>query len=567
MDGGFHVMGMAAPLIAGDRSRAVGRVVPCRTCDRPSALRLRWPCLGAAPRAARPSPAPRPGAGPPPAAVARAGPVPRRRPRRVRPAAGPPPPPAPPPPTDTGCDPHEAGEIRIRAENLGRRAGPLPLPWASWTCRRATSRIQADAARHVRDDEARTARSTQRIVAAGQRGVHARRGAAGRATRWRWTSAPATGMFENAHGLRRAGRVRGGGEDRARRRRHLPDRGRDASPPAPSPARAGASPPRPRPGGGRQDRGQNVVFRVKQRARLLHARTSSTRSRRTSAPPASCSRTSASPTLRGFNMGTGSSGPWAAASTRPSTSTTTRSTATASATSSATRWPRPPAATSAPTSSTASDGGGWELRLQLGRAADAAGQGAGHPAACRQYERPRVPGAVPGQPRPGLAAATARASVTLQRSFGRINVQAAGRPHRHLLRRATTSFDRRATCPSLRRQPGPAQARAHRRSCSATRPRGEQPGLRQPGPRGPRTRATTSTRGSRGRCRSRSCRSRRRCRGATRATAATARPRTASPARPIDRALPRGAAWTCAGPPSRASSTRRGTSTPSTTST
>ena len=194
----------------------------------------------------------------------------------------------------------------------------------------------------------------------------------------------------------------------------------------------------------------------------------------------------------------GSSGPWAAASTRPSTSTTTPSTGRATATSSATRCRRPRAAPSAPTSSAAIGRRRLGARLQLDRGADAARARSAPTCSCRSRATV-VPGAVPGQPRLGLRGGPPRPRRQPAARLRAAQRAAAGRLVRHLLPR------RRRVRPAHAAPPAPAadeRLAARRRStrawCSATR-RARRTSAAATRTASTSTPATTSTRACRGR--------------------------------------------------------------------
>ena len=124
---------------------------------------------------------------------------------------------------EPACDPRRATLPERGAAGAASTTG-TPSSGASSTCSFGDTRIQADQLDIYQMDEAgrhhRPAGGGR-----GQRRVHARRGAAVRREA-RHGPRHRPGHLRERARLRLAGRARGGEEDRARRRQHLPDRGR-----------------------------------------------------------------------------------------------------------------------------------------------------------------------------------------------------------------------------------------------------------------------------------------------------------------------------------------------------
>ena len=240
-----------------------------------------------------PTPSPAPVAPGPAPVVAAPAAVPAARPPGATPAA----------PAEAACDPAK-GDVCVNAERL-RRNEKDHLSWEGFVdLQFGDGRIQAEQL-DLYTETKPDGTTSRRVVADGQRRLPARRGAAvGREAR---------------DGPRRPARARSRTPSATRspacswRRRassawtRTPTGSTAASsPPAASRTRAGdfAPPPRRSRWTSTSPR-KNVVFRVKRRARPSTCPTSSTRSSRTSARPASSSRTSGNPRVRGFNIGGG----------------------------------------------------------------------------------------------------------------------------------------------------------------------------------------------------------------------------------------------------------------------
>ena len=369
---------------------------------------------------------------------------------------------------------------------------------------------------------------------------------------------------ERAAATSAPGRVRGGAEDRARGRRHLPHRGREVHVlRAAQPALELLAPPRRTLEVDDKIVGHNVVFRVKAGARVLHRRTSSTRSSRTSAPPASCSRTSATRRLpRLQHRATGFF--WAMGRSFDQTFYVDNYSKFGYGFGHEFRY-----ALAAPSrgqlphlrSSAARTGGAWEHDLDWNAQQMLPGKRAGHPAACRSTATS------PSRSRSRTASTwprsrTRRTSLNLQRSFGTINVQLLADSTDTFFPTRTSTGRTQRHLPTLRLNQSAAEDRAHRRWCSATRRRGERLGIGDQDRVDQLRPLRRLPARSRARCPCRSSRSRRRCRSATPATATDGRRATGIDRPARSTAATWRPAWTCAGPPSRACSTRRGTSTP-----
>ena len=271
------------------------------------------------------------------------------------------------------------------------------------------------------------------------------------------------GHLRERPGLHEPGRVRGGQEHRARGRRHLPHPRTASSRPARSPPALELLRLLRHPGGGRPDHRQQRRLQGEGGPRLLHSRTSSIPSRRTSAPRASSSRTSGSSAAAGCNIGGGlllGHGPQlrpdllrrpllpVRLGLRPRVPLP--------------RCGRRRAATSAPTSSAApSSRTAAGSTTSTGTRCRCCPARCGPACACRRRARIDFQRAVPGRPGPRPPAATAPRRASLQRGFGPLNVQLWPTPPTPSSR-ATTASTAGATCPPLEIDHSRRASLAHR---------------------------------------------------------------------------------------------------------
>ena len=213
VDGGFHVMGMAA------RPR-LGRLRAARGCVVISPLD---PHLRQIPVRRGPGGGPRRGAGEPPAPAATPAPAPVAR-ALAHAAADP----------GRGRARAAAAPRRMRS----RRRRHLPERREAGAGRRGAlprRGLRRPAGRHVAhpgrqldmyETTAADGRVTRRVVAAGQRGVHAAARSGCPGDKLEMDLGSSQGLFENAHGFVSPGVFVEAGKIRAHGRRHLPDRGR-----------------------------------------------------------------------------------------------------------------------------------------------------------------------------------------------------------------------------------------------------------------------------------------------------------------------------------------------------